>query len=82
MTERLGLFQVPRYQAEYALKSDELPHVPKGFRPTKTPISTLIPIVASAPLACLPSSTGSSRFLPGKPRWKASLDEYCVEPIK
>ena len=39
----LGLIQVPRYHAEYALKSGELVHVLKDFPLTKTPVSMLYP---------------------------------------
>ncbi|MQB42117.1 LysR family transcriptional regulator [Rhizobium sp. ICMP 5592] len=39
----LGLIQVPRYHAEYALKSGELLHVLRDFPPTRTPVSMLYP---------------------------------------
>ncbi|CAN7387651.1 LysR family transcriptional regulator [Rhizobium rhizogenes] len=39
----LGLIQVPRYHAEYTLKSGELVHVLRDFPPTRTPVSMLYP---------------------------------------
>ncbi|MDE1992076.1 MAG: LysR family transcriptional regulator [Rhizobiaceae bacterium] len=39
----LGLIQVPRYHAEYALKSGELVWVMKDFPLTRTPVSMLYP---------------------------------------
>ena len=54
----LGLIQVPRYHAEYALKSGELVQMLAKFPPSSTPVSVLIRITANFLRACAFSSTG------------------------